>query len=134
MVPVLRIVLTAVAGITAYALVSVAMLVSFPLQTSTPIRGLIFLVCLAAAIGVGRLVWVRPALSSGAAGFARAITLGALIVGGVGFFAGFIGPIIIFPHSNQGPLLGIFITGPLGVVIGAIGGGVYWLMRRRRAL
>ena len=46
--------------------------------------------------------------------------LGALIVGGIGFAAGFFGPIIFTPKSNQGPLLGIFFTGPLGFVAGAI--------------
>jgi hypothetical protein len=46
--------------------------------------------------------------------------LGALIVGDIGFTAGFFGPIIFTPKSNQGPLLGIFFTGPLGFVAGAI--------------
>jgi hypothetical protein len=46
----------------------------------------------------------------------------ALIVGGIGFAAGFFGPIILTPDSNQGPLLGIFITGPIGFVVGLIYG------------
>ena len=50
---------------------------------------------------------------------------GALIVGGFGFCAGFFGPIVFAPDANQGPLLGIFITGPLGALLGAIGGFVY---------
>jgi hypothetical protein len=50
---------------------------------------------------------------------------GALIVGGIGFCAGFFGPMVFAPDANQGPLLGIFITGPLGVLLGAIGGAVY---------
>jgi hypothetical protein len=33
---------------------------------------------------------------------------------------GFLGPMILAPEANQGPLLGIFITGPLGLVVGAI--------------
>jgi uncharacterized protein YneF (UPF0154 family) len=33
---------------------------------------------------------------------------------------GFVGPVILSPESNQGPLLGIFITGPLGIVLGII--------------
>ena len=37
--------------------------------------------------------------------------LGAVIVGVIGFSIGFIGPIIFTPEANQGPLLGIFITG-----------------------
>ncbi len=45
----------------------------------------------------------------------------ALLAGGVGFAAGFFGPLIFAPEANQGPLLGIFITGPLGFL-----GGLVW--------
>jgi hypothetical protein len=48
----------------------------------------------------------------------------AAILGVIGFLGGFIGPLIFTPAANQGPLLGIFITGPLGVVIGAIVGAI----------
>jgi hypothetical protein len=41
------------------------------------------------------------------------------IVGAAGFLIGFVGPILLSPDSPQGPLLGIFITGPLGAVAGA---------------
>jgi hypothetical protein len=37
------------------------------------------------------------------------------------------------PDANQGPLLGIFITGPLGFVAGCIGGGIYGLMKKHGA-
>lgn len=50
--------------------------------------------------------------------------LGGMIVGGISFLAGFIGPIIFMPTSNQGPLLGIFITGPIGFVVGVVLGAV----------
>ena len=50
---------------------------------------------------------------------------GAALVGGIGFIAGFFGPIIFAPEANQGPLLGIFITGPLGFIIGGLTGLVY---------
>jgi hypothetical protein len=53
-------------------------------------------------------------------------------VGGVSFVAGFFGPIIFAPEANQGPLLGLFITGPLGAIVGAVGGGVFWLARGKR--
>jgi hypothetical protein len=46
------------------------------------------------------------------------VALSVLLMGSVGFMAGFIGPIILTPSANQGPLLGIFFTGPLGVVLG----------------
>ena len=51
----------------------------------------------------------------------------ALVVGGIAFLLGFIGPMIVTPDANQGPLLGIFITGPLGVAVGLVWG----LVRRR---
>ena len=50
---------------------------------------------------------------------------GGLIVGGIGFCAGFFGPMVFAPDANRGPLLGIFITGPLGALLGAIGGVIY---------
>jgi hypothetical protein len=56
--------------------------------------------------------------------------LGALIVGGIGFVGGFFGPIIFAPDANQGPLLGIFITGPLGAVLGFILGCIYGIKRK----
>jgi hypothetical protein len=43
---------------------------------------------------------------------------------------GFLGPIIFTPEANQGPLLGIFITGPLGFLLGGVAGFVYWAKRR----
>jgi preprotein translocase subunit Sss1 len=50
--------------------------------------------------------------------------LGGLIMGGIGFVGGFFGPLILTPDANQGPLLGIFITGPLGFMIGLLLGGL----------
>ena len=44
----------------------------------------------------------------------------ALITGAVGFSAGFFGPMLLAPDANQGPLLGILITGPLGILLGAL--------------
>ena len=46
----------------------------------------------------------------------------ALVVGGIGFAAGFFGPMILKPDANQGPLLGIFITGPGGFLLGLLYG------------
>ena len=53
----------------------------------------------------------------------------ALMLGGIGFAAGFFGPIIFTPEANQGPLLGIFITGPLGFLLGLVFGIVRELRR-----
>ena len=58
--------------------------------------------------------------------------LSGLVVGGVAFLAGFIGPILLTPEANQGPLLGIFFTGPLGFVVGTAGGVIVAKLRRRK--
>jgi len=57
---------------------------------------------------------------------------GAVIVGLVGFIAGFVGPILLTPEANQGPLLGIFITGPLGALLGALIGAIWSTFRTRQ--
>jgi hypothetical protein len=64
-------------------------------------------------------------------GLAGCILRGAVAAGGIGFVAGFFGPLIFTPEANQGPLLGIFITGPAGFVIGAVAGAVYWRARSK---
>jgi len=51
---------------------------------------------------------------------------GGLLVGTISFIFGFLGPVILTPSSNQGPLLGIFVTGPLGFFFGLFLGGLYW--------
>lgn len=56
---------------------------------------------------------------------------GGVLVGGVSFLVGFIGPMIFAPQANQGPLLGIFITGPIGFVVGVILGLVSYSIRHR---
>jgi len=81
------------------------------------------LVALAASIHVSRQVWNGTAESSNSV--AVMAGLGAVVLGGLGFVAGFFGPMIFAPEANQGPMLGLFITGPAGVVIGAIAGAVY---------
>lgn len=61
----------------------------------------------------------------------RAVTY-ALVAGAIGFSIGFFGPMILDPSSGNGPLLGIFITGPLGVVGGAIAGLIHGARIDRR--
>jgi len=53
----------------------------------------------------------------------------AAILGFAGFISGFFGPMIFRPDANQGPMLGIFITGPLGVLVGALFGLIKWIKR-----
>jgi hypothetical protein len=81
------------------------------------------LVALAASVHVSRQVWNGSV--EGSTSVAVMAGLGAAILGGLGFVAGFFGPMIFAPEANQGPMLGLFITGPAGVVIGAIAGAVY---------
>lgn len=47
---------------------------------------------------------------------------GALMLGGLSFIIGFLGPMLLSKDTGLGPLAGVFITGPLGVLLGAIGG------------
>ncbi|MBY0485104.1 multidrug ABC transporter permease [Nitrosomonas sp.] len=54
-----------------------------------------------------------------------AVIGGALILGGLFFVIGFLGPMAISKDTDQGPMIGIFIAAPLGVVIGAISGYIY---------
>lgn len=88
----------------------------------------------AATTSVAWWRWMRahPGRSEGPGPLARIVS-GAVAVGAVAFLLGFVGPMILTPESNQGPLLGIFFTGPLGFFLGAIGGYVYWLVTRARA-
>jgi hypothetical protein len=85
-------------------------------------------VALAFAVYVAREVW--NGTGEGATSVPVMAGLGAVIVGGLGFVLGFFGPMIFAPGANQGPMLGLFITGPAGVVIGAIAGALYATRRQ----
>lgn len=94
-----------------------------------PIRVAIPLTCaIIAAIVVWRTMSTKPRRPL------AFIVLGAILGGSIGFAGGFFRPIIFAPDANQGPLLGLFITGPLGVLAGAIGGGIYWSISKARKL
>jgi hypothetical protein len=58
----------------------------------------------------------------------RVLLIGVTIGGGA-FGVGFAGP-LIFSSGNQGPLLGIFMTGPIGFAVGCIAGFVWTRCRR----
>jgi hypothetical protein len=86
------------------------------------------LVAAVVAIGAACFVWTQAGSSH--PGLGRSVALGSLITDAIGFSAGFFGPILLTPGANQGPLLGIFITGPLGLMLGAVGGAIYWMVRK----
>ena len=90
------------------------------------------LISLLLAMMVARYIWMQT--SSPRAGLFRFVALGSLVTGAIGFSVGFFGPILLTPRANQGPLLGVFITGPLGFILGGVGGAVYWLIRRDRTV
>lgn len=50
---------------------------------------------------------------------------GGLILGGLCFIVGFLGPMAIGKDTGQGPLVGIFIATPMGVILGALAGYAY---------
>jgi|SRR5579884_56252 len=104
--------------------------VPFSLIPFTENRWISSSVSLICAIGAGRYVWLRSGFVS--RGLISCISYGALALGAIGFSAGFFGPMIFTPGANQGPLLGIFITGPLGFLLGGIGGLFYWFFHERK--
>src|SRR3569832_1466092 len=87
------------------------------------------IVALGFAIWGARRVW-RQLEDVAATGLPVFVGTGALALGGLGFALGFFGPMIFAPEANQGPMLGIFITGPGGAVLGAVAGWIAWLKRR----
>ena len=82
---------------------------------------------LIAGIFAGAALWRE--LAAPRRGSIAAAGVGGLVGGGIGFVAGFLGPLVFAPDANQGPLLGLLITGPAGVLLGAIAGA--WSRRGR---
>ncbi len=82
--------------------------------------GIFSLVCAIVA------AWFTWQLTSGKkTGTLLAVTGSALILGGLCFTAGFLGPMVFAKETSQAPLIGIFIAAPLGLIVGAIGGYTY---------
>jgi hypothetical protein len=96
----------------------------FPQELEWPATG----VALLTAAALARLTWRGMSLEK--PGVFGMIMAWAWIVGAVGFCGGFFGPMVLAPQANQGPLLGLFITGPLGFAGGAVAGLMYSLWRR----
>lgn len=79
--------------------------------TVAPLLTALILLWVAARLGVPE---EQPAIKTGC-------RIG-LLAGAVGFLGGILGPILFAPEANQGPLIGIFITGPAGAIFGTIVG------------
>jgi uncharacterized YccA/Bax inhibitor family protein len=59
----------------------------------------------------------------------RSTFRGGVLAGVVGLIAGMVLPIVFKPEANQGPMLGIFITGPVGFFAGML---VSYVIARRK--
>jgi hypothetical protein len=60
----------------------------------------------------------RPSEQGGA--IARWCAGTAVVVGGISFLAGFVGPLLLHPNSTKAPAQGFLCTGPLGTIVGAL--------------
>ena len=103
--------------------------VSFSMVPFEGTRGIANVVSLLVAAGAGWFIWKK--LGDASPDLISTVVKGAVLVGGIGFTIGFFGPIIFAPGANQGPLLGLFVTGPGGFVLGAVGGLIYWFINER---
>ena len=109
--------LVAMASVGRFALVVLAALAGFLAVTSFvgPMLAAV------AAVGIGFAAWAG---SGSQHPVVRGAVLGAGWCGVIGFVGGFFGPMLLTPDANQGPMLGLFITGPGGVVIGGLCGAL----------
>ena len=115
----LRAILAVLAFFGSFIFIRLLLLVLLPTGATAWVGSIL---ALAAALVAARLTWLHAGARSGSR--LRSALLGALVLGALGFALGFFGPMIFAPDANQGPMLGIFITGPGGVVLGALLGVV----------
>jgi uncharacterized membrane protein YccC len=52
----------------------------------------------------------------------RTSLIWSLVLGGIAFCCGYLLPLVFSPDANQGPLLGIFVTGPIAAAAGFFSG------------
>ncbi len=70
---------------------------------------------------------LRARVDDTTAGRRTAVRMGATIVGSIGFIGGIVWMEIYYPESNLNFLMGP-IAGSFGLVLGALGGLLYWLL------
>ena len=58
------------------------------------------------------------------------ILMGATVGASFGLSVGFLGSIFLLPIPDIAPLIGIVIVAPVCFLLGALGGGMGWLLRR----
>ena len=130
---VIRIVVTLISGVAAlYFAFWFAIPFAIPLTFLLHFPWISFLGSFLVAAVVAWYVWTYAA--SFQTSLAHSVLLGALVVGGIGFLAGFFGPQLFMPsgRTNPGPLFFGIITGPLGFILGAAGGAFHWYAREGR--
>ena len=92
------------------------------------LQGMATIAALVTALAAACMIW--RAMAASAKGVFTTAASWAAIAGAIGFCGGFFGPMIFTPGANQGPLLGLFFTGPLGFIGGGICGLIYALWLR----
>lgn len=94
----------------------VAAAIFWELLTDRDVVDLDLLVPAVAALAVG--AWAFRATGRRELGTVAVFLGGSVLFGVLGFTLGFFGPMLLAPGANQGPMLGIFITGPGGFILG----------------
>jgi len=124
----LRFILTAITLLAVFFFFNVFVLNVLALPQSIGFLGPF--ISFAVAILIAKFIWNKTDQLHDT--FATYCLIGGFSVGGIGLLGGFFGPMIFMPDSNLGPLLGIFFTGPIGFVIGFLGGWIYWVIKKKK--
>ncbi len=126
----LRFILTAITLVAVFIFFNIFVLNVLPFPNSIHFLGPF--ISFAIAILIAKFIWNRTDQLHKDTFLTYTLT-GGLSVGGIGLIGGFIGPMIFMPESNLGPLLGIFFTGPIGFLVGFLGGWIYWSVKKKKS-
>lgn len=83
------------------------------------------------ALEAAWVTWTRTRPLDSAVGRSRYIALGALLLGGAGIALGFYIPVINTPGWLRGTIIGVLVSAPSGLLLGAIGGYLWWKLKTR---